>query len=259
VWDIISGAINSVRVVMNDDSIRAGLKPFVRELVSKQRERLGWEENDKDSHFDRLLRPVILGLASFGEEPSVVEEAQKRFASMKLPEDVHPDVRGVVYGTMARIGDASVFDKMVVMHNASTNSEERVTLAGALTGFKQPELISRALDMITSEHVRLQDVSYWIAYSFMNRHGRQLSWQWIQDNWDWLEANLGKDLSFFRLPNYAARGFSDASFLPEFTAFFAAHMSPAFERPVKQAIEAIQWQSAWRTRDLAKLQDYFKS
>jgi puromycin-sensitive aminopeptidase len=259
VWDIISGAINSVRVVMNDDTIRGGLKPFVRGLVSKQRERLGWEEQDKDSHFDRLLRPTILGLASFGEEPSVVSEAQKRFEAMKLPEDVHPDVRGVVYGTMARLGDANVFDKMVAMHNASTNSEERVTLAGALTGFKQPELITRALDMITSDNVRLQDVSYWIAYSFMNRHGRQLSWQWIQANWDWLEDNLGKDLSFFRLPNYASRGFSDAAFLPEFKEFFAAHMSPAFERPVKQAIETIQWQAAWRTRDLTKLQDYFKS
>jgi aminopeptidase N len=260
VWDIIAGATHSVRVVMNDDTIRTGMKPYVRELVHKQRERLGWEENESDSHFDRLLRPTILSLASYGEDPVVVDEALARFAAMKLPEDVHPNIRGVVYGTVARKGGPADFDKMVSMHNSSTNSEERVTLAGALTGFRQPELMSRALDMMMSDEVRLQDLTYWLAYSFMNRYGRQIAWQWLQDNWDWLEKNLRTEPSFMRLPMYVGRGFSDATFLPEFTAFFEEHMSsPGFERHIKQAIETIQWQAAWRGRDLAKLQDYFKS
>jgi hypothetical protein len=34
-------------------------------------------------------------------------------------------------------------------------------------------------------------------------------------------------------------------------------MSAAFERPVKQSIETIQWQSAWRTRDLAAIKQFF--
>jgi hypothetical protein len=36
-------------------------------------------------------------------------------------------------------------------------------------------------------------------------------------------------------------------------------MSAAFERPVKQGIETIQWQSAWRARDLEKIKEYFKN
>jgi aminopeptidase N len=259
VWDIISGGIGSIRLVMNDDAVREGLKPLVRRLTALQLKRLSWEEKPGDSHFDRLLRPTILGLASFGEEPSVVREAKKRFASMKKPEDVHPDLRGVVYGTVARHGGKADFDKMVAMHNASTNSEERVTLGGALTGFKQPELIKRSLEMITSDQVRLQDASYWIAYSFGNRHARQITWKWMTSHWDWLTDNIGTDLSFFRMPIYAGRAFSDASFLPEFKAFFESHMSTAFERPVNQAVETIQWQAAWKKRDLAAIKKYLKS
>ena len=41
--------------------------------------------------------------------------------------------------------------------------------------------------------------------------------------------------------------------------FFESHMSAAFERPVKQAIETIEWQSAWRTRDLEALKQYLSS
>ncbi len=259
VWDIISGGIGSIRLVMNDDAVRDGLRPLVRRLTAAQLKRLGWEEKTGDDHFDRLLRPTILGLSSFAEEPSVVKEARKRFAAMTKPEDIHPDLRGVVYGTAARHGGKAEFDKMVAMHNASTNSEERVTLGGALTGFEQPELIKRALDMITSDDVRLQDVSYWIAYSFGNRHARKTTWKWMTSNWDWLDENIGTDLGFFRMPIYAGRVFSDESFLPEFKAFFESHMSIAFERPVNQAIETIQWQAAWKKRDLAAIKKHLKS
>jgi len=259
VWDIIAMGIGSIRTVMDDDAVRDGLKPLVRRLTAKQLKRLGWEEKPSDSHFDKLLRPTILGLASFGEEPSVVAEAKKRFAAMKQPEDLHSDLRGVVYGTVAREGGKAEFDKLLAMHDSAANSEERVTLSGALTGFKQPELIRRALQQITSDNVRLQDAPYWIAYSFGNRHAKQLTWGWLKANWEWLQANIGNDLSFFRMPIYASRAFSDAAFLPEFKQFFGNHLSAAFERPVNQGIETIEWQAAWRDRDLDRIKEFLKA
>lgn len=259
VWDIIIGGIGSIRTVMDDDDVRTGLKPFVRNLADKQLKRLGWKELKSDSHFDRLLRPTILGISSYGEDPAVVKEALRQFEAMKLPEDVHPDLRGVIYGTAARHGNVNSFQKMLDMHNSSTNSEERVTLAAALTQFEQPRLINQALSLITGSNVRLQDAPYWVAYSFMNRHARQITWKWLIDNWEWMVKNLGSDLSFFRMPIYAGRAFSDDEFLKEFTNFFESHMSPAFERPVNQAIETIQWQSAWKKRDLDAIKQYLNS
>jgi puromycin-sensitive aminopeptidase len=258
VWDVIAAGIGSIRVVMDDDDVRAGLKPYLRKLTAKQLNRLGWEEQPVDSHFDKLLRPTVLGLASYGEEKTVVNEAKRRFKDMKKSEDIYPDLRGVVYGTVSRLGDEPEFDKMLKLHNSSDNSEERVTLAGALTNFEQPELIQRALGLITSDDVRLQDAGYWIAYSFANRHAKQATWLWLKDNWQWLVDNMGTDLSFFRMPIYAGRAFSDKNFLPEFREFFESRMSPAFERPVKQAIETIEWQAAWKNRDLPALKTYLK-
>jgi len=198
-------------------------------------------------------------LASFGENPAVVKEAKKRFAAMNQPEDVHPDLRGVVYGTVSRLGGPAEFDKLLIMHNTSASSEERVTLSAALTNFKQPELIQRALDQIDGPEVRLQDASYWIAYSFSNHHAREATWEWMTSHWEWLKDNLGTDLSFFRMPNYAARAFSDEAFLPTYIEFFSKNLSPAFDRPFKQGVETIQWQAAWRQRDLAAVKKYFKA
>ena len=259
VWDIITANLGAIRHVMESEELRDAMKPYIRKLVGKQLARLGWEEKASDSHFDRLLRPVILGLASVAEEKAVVDEALKRFEAAKSSEDIHPDLRGVIYGTASREGGKAEFEKLLSFHNGSKNAEERVTISAALTNFEQPELIQRALGLITSDDVRLQDTPYWIGYSFLNRHAKVATWKWLTEHWDWLVKNLGNDLSFFRMPIYSGRAFSDTSFLPEFTKFFEEHLSPGFERPLKQAIETIQWQAAWKERDLAALKKYFKT
>jgi puromycin-sensitive aminopeptidase len=257
VWGIMAANIASVRTAMDNEELRERMKPFVRNLAATQFQRLGWEEQPNEPYFDTILRPTILGLSSFGEEPNVTDEARKRFDAMQKPEDLHPDLRAVVYTTIARQGTKKDFDKLLKMHNDSTNSEERVTLSAALTAFEQPELIDKALAQVNGKNVRLQDATYWLAYALGNRFAKDKAWQWIQTHWDWLQKNLGSDLSFFRLPNYVARVQSHKEFLPEFEQFFRSHMSPAFERPVNQAIETITWQSAWRTRDHAQILKFF--
>lgn len=257
VWDIIVANLSSIRSLMNDETLREAMKPYCRDLVAKQLDRLGWEPSKTDSHFDQLLRPLIISLAAISDEKSVVDEALRRFNSITKPEDIQPDLRGVIYTTAARLGDEKTFDKLLTMHNESTSSEERVTLALALTDFKQPALIQRALSLITTDTVRLQDVMYWIAYSFGNRYARDATWEWLTKHWDWIEENLGGDLAFYRMPVYAARAYSDAAFLPTYTAFFEGVMKPALERSVKQGVEMIQWQSEWRTRDLSAIQAFF--
>ena len=146
---------------------------------------------------------------------------------------------------------------MLRLHNETTLSEEKVTLTAAMTGFKQPEVIKKALALIDTKDVRHQDVGYWIAYSFVNRYARDLTWQWLKTHWDWLDHNLGGDLSFYRMPVYVARAINDAKFLPQFTKFFEPRLSPAIQRSYDQGIEMIQWQSAWLTRDQKSIKAFF--
>lgn len=278
VWDVISGALGGLRMVMDDDQLREDMKPYTRNLIHNELERLGWHKSEEDSHFDQLLRPIILGMASTAEEPWVIDHVKKIFAetteaddvdselrtpitnkSLKRGGEIDPDLRGVVFGTIARLGDKEDFNQLVSMHNKATLGDERLTLVAAITGFKQPELIDRALKMINSDKVRLQDVAYWIAYSFMNRHGRVATWEWVKENWDWLHENLGTDLSFYRMPIYAARAFSDYTFIEEYKKFFKPRLSPAMQRSYNQGIEMLQWQSAWKERDIKEIKTFFKA
>lgn len=276
VWDSLVSAIGSLRLVMSDETLREKMKPYIRQLVAPQLDRLGWNRQNNESHFDRLLRPLILGLAASADEPTIVQKCLSVFEKMQHVEDVSPDLRtaegtrkvkrgvdidpdlrGTVFGTVARLGGPAEFDKLLALHNNSSLSEERVTIAAALTGFEQPDLIERALELITSDSVRLQDVAYWIAYSFLNRHAKTATWEWMKTNWGWLQENLGSDLSFYRMPIYAARVFSDESFIPEYESFFLPKMSPSLDRSYKQGYEMLQWQSSWRKRALKEVKTFF--
>ncbi len=278
VWDVIAAALGGIRSVMDDNSLREAMKPYTRALVHNELERLGWHRSETDNHFEQLLRPIILGMAATADESWVISHAQNMFKyihnaddvdpefrtaitnkSLKRGSELDPDLRGVVFGTVARLGGDNEFEKLVTMHNTSKLSDERLALASAITGFEQPELIDKALAMIRSDAVRLQDVAYWIAYSFLNRHAKQQTWEWLKDNWEWLHTNLGTDLSFYRMPVYVARAFSDESFIPKYVAFFEPKLSPALDRSYKQGLEMLQWQSAWRERDLKEIKAFFKA
>lgn len=276
VWDSIATALGSLRLVMDDEELREAMKPYIRELVAKQLERLGWDAPATEPHFDKLLRPIILGLAASADEPEIVKHCQKLFDRITQTEDVapqlretatrsrvkrgldiDPDLRGTVFGTVARLGGEEEFERLVHLHNTSTLTEEKTTLAAAITGFEQPKLYKKALEMIDSKEVRLQDVSYWIAYSFLNRHARKETWHWLKTHWDWLDKNMGSDLSFYRMPIYAARVFSDETFVEEYKEFFLPKMRPALDRSYKQGLEMIGWQSAWKKRSLDEVKTFF--
>ncbi len=275
VWDVLAGGIASVRTIIADEDVRENMKPYVRHLIAQQQTRLGWNKKPGESYFDQLLRPTILSMAAAADDPDVVSKVTKIFDAMHAPKDaptelrsepvygilrngvLDPDMRTIVYGTVARNGSDTEFNKLVAMHNASESSEERLNLCMAIAGFKQKKLTKRALSLIKSEHVRLQDVAYWLAYSFSNRFAHQLTWEWVKDNWQWLQENLGNDLAFYRLPIYAARPSSDRAFLKEYTEFFNANMSPAFERSIQQGIEMITWQARWREHNAKSVRTFF--
>lgn len=258
VWEIIAGIFSSIRLSMNDKNIRDIMKPYVSKFTASKLEELGWDEKPDDSHFDKLLRPIILGLASSADQNEVVNRCHELFNQISNKSNTIPaDLRSVVYSTVAKNGSEEQFNKLLELHKTTKSPEERLNLCAALTGFSNQKLISRSLDLIISDVVRLQDVSYWVAYSFMNHHSRDQTWQWLKDNWSWLDKNMGSDLSFSRMPLYAGRCYSSKDFLPEFKEFFESKLKPGFERPLNQAIETIEWQAEWKIRDLENIRQFF--
>lgn len=235
-------------------------KLFTKKFIAANLARLGTNQKSDDTIDDELLRPSILAAASYAGEDNVVTWALREFVNALKPEDIRPEIRGIVYQTAVReLDDVRCYEKLFRWYQNTTIPGEQTTLAVALAGFKNKELAARSLEQIRSERVKLQDALYWIAYGLKNRHNKSLAWQWVQDNWSWVVKNFGNDKEIDYYLRFSASGFATHKHLAEYTTFFESVNIFGSVRAFEQGKETIQWQTAWRERDEQKVIQWFQS
>ncbi len=257
VWNVISGAIGDIRRVFNDDEITDLLKQQLLPIVQKQAQAAGMTPQDDEDHNTTLMRPIALGLASWAGDQSVIDECTKLFEN---PDEIHADIKSVVYSTVARNGDMTTFDTLWDMHNATSSGQEKTKLAAAMTSFSQPEINKKMVGLITSDNIRSQDVYYWMAYAFSNQKAKHITWDWLNAEWDWVKESFEGDIATFAyIPKFAAAPFSDRTFLETYKAFFAEKDAKGISLQIEQGIETIEWQAAWNERDAQELKQWLNN
>lgn len=263
-WEIIASSLSTLRHTLalndGDDSLREAMKPFVKKLTSRELKRLGWTKQTDEKHLDTLLRPLIISLAASADETDTLVKLQLLY-NHKIHDNtqIDPDLRATVYVTAARTGGQKEYDELLSSYIATSSSDEKLSITAAMTSFQQSELHAQVLALLQTKTIRTQDLSYWIAYCFMNRHSRRQTWQWLQDNWAWLKKVIGTDLGFARIPVYVARNFTDEDFLKEYTTFFESKMEPVIKRSYEQGLEIMQTNIAWHQRDAQAALAWFKA
>lgn len=263
VWDMMALiSAEARRFVDYDDALEARLKKFCDKLVSSQVERLGWDEKPGESSADHKLRGLVLGIGLYAENAALVAEAKARFAAAKSGKTKLPaEIRGLIMTIPIKYGDKEAFDYLLNLHDATNNSDLKSDVADALTGTKDParasELLARLKD---AKLVKPQDADRWLVYLLRNRYTRPTAWQWMVDNWDWLEETYKHDKSYDYLPRYAASCVNTPEYAEKFHALFDSKVDqPLLKRNIELGSEEIATRIAWLQRDLATVQKFFKS
>jgi aminopeptidase N len=79
-----------------------------------------------------------------------------------------------------------------------------------------------------------QDVAHWYVYFIRNQYTRSATWQWLQQNWQWIEHTFAGDKSYDEFPRYTAMGLTTSQQLAEYTSFFEPLRShPALKRNIE--------------------------
>lgn len=255
VWHAISSQISAINNTFDNDNFRDKFREYVDELTITQVKRLGWSASAKESHSDKLLRPIILSRSIFAKNKNSVDEAKTRFASAKKLRDIDPDLQTPILGAAVREGDEALYDKLTRWYEGAESNEDRDTLSSAITGFKQKHLTDKSLERLRSS-LRLQDVPTWLVGLLTNRHAKLFAWEWVKNNWAWLEEKYGNETMMSRFPVIIGRALSTRPHLEEYDEFFATVSTQGLERSIAQGREVIIWRIAWRERDENKLMDW---
>ncbi len=137
----------------------------------------------------------------------------------------------------AENGDAEFFARLQQLYESSADPQIRINALRALARFRNPELVTRAMEYATSPQVRNQDASSLVSIEMGDRRTRNTAWDYVQKNWPRVQTQLTTSSggSFVS----ATGNFCSAERSREVTKFFAEHKVEASDHALQQARDRI--------------------
>ena len=221
VWSIMALAFGELKkFVETDEKAEAKLRSFALQLARPEFERLGWEAKKNEPESDTKLRSLIIGLLLYGEDEAAEAHCKELFAAGA--ESIDPELRHLVLSTVVKYTDGlAVIQDLLALHHETHSTDLRDDICAGLTSARQPDQIALLLETFKNGSIiRKQDLFHWFAYMIRSRYAREATWQWLVENWDWIEANFAGDKSYDYFPQYAASGMVTAEQLEAYKNFF---------------------------------------
>jgi aminopeptidase N len=262
VWDIIALAIADIRrLVEEDEGAEAGLKLLVEKLALPTYERLGWDEKENENERDTKLRATAIGLLGYSENAEVIERSLQAYRAAGSTQQLPGELRATILALVVKHGSPNDIDLLIEEYQTTVSSELQNDIAAGLTATRDPELITRLVSRLTdATFVRPQDLFRWFAWLIRNRFGRQTTWQWMVDNWAWIEKTFAGDKSYDDFARYSAAALGTKEWQHRYEEFFMPKRSvPALTRAIDLGVADITVRADWHERDVHALTEKLKA
>lgn len=257
VWGIIALAINEMkRLVETNEEAELKLRQLAAEVAAAQYERLGWEFKQGEPENDTKLRPLIISLMLYSKDAGAIAQANELYAQ-RATTKLDTELRTSILANAVREAtDSTVVDELLDEYVKTSQSELRDDIASALTSTTKIKDIERFSVIIKdSKTVRPQDFTHWFAWLVRNRYGRDFMWQWVQNEWSWIEQKFAGDSHYDMFPRYAASGLVTDAQLQQYRAFFSPLLNNvSLKRNIKLGITEIEGRVELIQRDSEAVQ-----
>ena len=247
----------SIDILIWDEPYYTQYQTFVKTIYNSTFKKIGWNASALESDHEKLLRSIILAQLGKYEDKEVLNESSFRFKNyFDKSENIDSDLKGLVFNLSALNGDHETYEKIWELHKISITSEEKLRLLIALGKFKQTDLLIKTLEKSISRDIRSQDAISVIASVTMNKHGRDLSWGFIKDNWKTLSKLYGGGgFGLMQLVSLTSI-FSNTKMKNDVEKFFKDNPTPSANRTILQSIEKINLNSIWLNKNREDLKKF---
>ncbi|MGV0167039.1 M1 family metallopeptidase [Furfurilactobacillus sp. WILCCON 0119] len=238
------GANNLKKFVEPETTAETSLQLFFNHLSAGAVSRLGWSAKATDSNDDQLSRPLVLSAALYGQNADAIAAAHQLFTDNEahldqLPAAIRPLV---LRNEVKHFNRQELFDQLLQAYQDSSDASYKGALCSALTSTTEPTQIAALIAVFENAAViKPQDLRAWYAGVLSNPAGQQAAWDWLRNDWAWLDKTVGGDMEFATFITVTARAFRTATRLAEFKAFFEPKLTvPGLTREIEMDIKVIE-------------------
>ena len=218
-------------------------KALLKVLSQSNFDRLGFEKQEGESDEDEMVRQLIVGNMIKADDEIARAQASQIFDRYRDNlEKLPAAIRLQVLVNQIKHHESKELTKLYLeLYVASNDGSFKNALSTALSYTKNMETLDELLatwkDKFT---VKPQDLSAWYARFLSRDFTQEAVWTWARENWDWIKAALGGDMSFDSFVISPAVVFKTEERLAEYKAFFEPQLDDmAISRNISMGIKEI--------------------
>ena len=218
-------------------------KALLKILSQSNFDRLGFEKQAGESDEDEMVRQLIVGNMIKADDETAKAQASQIFDKYRDNlEKLPAAIRLQVLVNQIKHHESKELTKLYLdLYVASNDGSFKNALSTALSYTKNKETLDGLLatwkDKFT---VKPQDLSAWYARFLSRDFTQEAVWTWARENWDWIKAALGGDMSFDSFVISPAVVFKTEERLAEYKAFFEPQLDDmAISRNISMGIKEI--------------------
>lgn len=218
-------------------------KALLKVLSQSNFDRLGFEKQEGESDEDEMVRQLIVGNMIKADDETAKAQASQIFDKYRDNlEKLPAAIRLQVLVNQIKHHESKELAKLYLdLYVASNDGSFKNALSTALSYTKNKETLDELLatwkDKFT---VKPQDLSAWYARFLSRDFTQEAVWTWARENWDWIKAALGGDMSFDSFVISPAVVFKTEKRLAEYKAFFEPQLDDmAISRNISMGIKEI--------------------
>lgn len=218
-------------------------KALLKVLSQSNFDRLGFEKQEGESDEDEMVRQLIVGNMIKADDETARAQASQIFERYRDNlEKLPAAIRLQVLVNQIKHHESKELTKLYLdLYVASNDGSFKNALSTALSYTKNQETLDELLatwkDKFT---VKPQDLSAWYARFLSRDFTQEAVWTWARENWDWIKAALGGDMSFDSFVISPAVVFKTEKRLAEYKDFFEPQLDDmAISRNISMGIKEI--------------------
>ena len=218
-------------------------KNLVAKLARHNYERLGFEAKEGESDEDELVRQLTISMMIRSNDEEASQVASQIFAAHKdnlagLPAAIRAQV---LINEIKHHETKELVATYLDLYTHATDAVFKRQLAAALAYSTDAENIQTLLTTWKDKFVvKPQDLSAWYLQFLGHQATQETVWVWARENWDWIKAALGGDMSFDSFVIFPSHIFKTEQRLAEYKAFFEPQLSDlALSRNIRMGIKDI--------------------
>lgn len=216
---------------------------LVAKLARHNYDRLGFEAKDGESDEDELVRQLAVSMMIRSNDAEASQVASQIFAAHKenlagLPAAIRAQV---LINEMKHHETKDLVATYLDLYTHATDAVFKRQLAAALAYSTDADNIQTLISSWKDKFVvKPQDLSSWYLQFLGHQATQETVWVWARENWAWIKAALGGDMSFDSFVIFPSHIFKTEQRLAEYKEFFEPQLSDlALSRNIRMGIKDI--------------------